>query len=432
MRNLFIVAVLFISISILAQNNDEFFIGAYSHYIHLADSILLLPREEVADDIAEFLENANFNHVQACEHPEIFQNHNIIPIVYDYRVKQPPLYNDCNYQAEYITGGLPSVNLPPEWPPEMKWYQMTNEVGLSLNNDNTEDTSVQSWNYLELDTNNPAGLVVDHYINPFPWDGDEELYIQIYKSVSYFILEYAMRVNEEDFSSYPSLSTEICKIGAKVLYKETDGDNKEYKFIPIQPFDDDPNNYTVDGNYQCIDREDWEYQHQICDEQEFVKFRFKVSYSQFNDIHYGWEPFVDHWGRQINLCPVVYYSSNGPLDIDYVGVTDNKMEQLYDDDSNMVENILLACDDYASSGITKFAGRDEPFAPSFPAHKRVRELLTEKGASLYQSVCSSNFWDAYRNNADYHLINNAFNTLGKPSQIMPQFYPASPLCPVSS
>ncbi len=434
-----------IMVTAYAVGTDEFIIGTKTHYIQLRDQILTNQTQaQVAEDIAGYMEAAHYNCAVEVAPADaiIFKNHGIEPVIDDERVIAPTYFNYVEYQAEYIVDGfMTDDERPASGPDELKWYQVTNNFGQEAGYISDENGSLPFKVISLTESVDDAGYAVDYYRSPWYDEAKgtaEHLYAQIdrredddgqYDPNQFFVLSYRMKT---DLTEY-ELSENICRVGAKVLYcrpKPISGYFFEYKTVPITIYRDDQGGYFVDGDWVYIDAEDWGNMDE--DDYQYVTFEFQVNYGDIEaQCTDGWEVYIEHRDSFFNLCPVVWYCDNGPLEIDNVGIKGDHMLELEDPGSYPNSTIYDDLTAAFNEGYSRYSALCEISPSQYLAFKEVNRIARENHpeVTLHTSFTNHGMWDAFKYNnhdlSDLHLISKAFRYLGETDNIISQYYPST-------
>jgi len=398
--------------------SDEFPIGTYTHYQNIDNSI---------DSIATYLQNAHYNVVTDGYVPSdeivIFDAHNVDIIFGDRstesKLRRASKANYWEYQAEYYSDynntGVPSYDpksvfplrftREDAWPEEMWYYAVQrNFEEEDIFDPENFNNSINSKYYIRCEEGLGEGFVVDTLLYH---SKEETIYSpqisdNFYGSSYTYKIKYTMRIPEQ--SEYPTPETEVCKVGLKLLRVDSLGNNV-HELIPL----------TGDvAELITLTKQDF-----IDAGATGLNFgTFEYSISRYTMHSYN------NLGR-LNLCPVIWYSDNGTIEIDAVLITDTINEALDNPNSTVSTRVKNRVNEYIGyQNVCGFAGTDEPSTPQFYANWKVKELVEGEGSKLLCCVCLRGWYRADYYGYPHHNINRAYSYLVNPSQLMPDVYPS--------
>ncbi|MDP8314806.1 MAG: T9SS type A sorting domain-containing protein [Candidatus Celaenobacter antarcticus] len=415
-----IVLVLLITSTLFSYYSDEYPIGTYTHYYNIENSII---------PIATYLQDAHYNVVTdgyvADDELLIFDDHHIDVILgdrsYESKLRRATKSNYWEYEAEYYSdynnNEVPSYDPKSvfplrfkgedAWPEEMWYYAVQRDFEEEdIFDPENFNNSINSKYFIRCEEGLGEGFVVDTLLyhskeqNIYPQIGD-----YFYGSNYTYKIKYTMKIPEGE---YPTPETEVCKIGLKML-REDDNGKIVHELIPLSG--------SV-AELITLTKQDFDDASAIGD--DFGTFEYSIpKYTM-----HGYNNFDPKWSR-LNLCPVVWYSDNGTLEIDNVLITDTVFEALDDPYSTVSMRVKNRVNEYIGyQNVCGFAGTDEPSIPQFLANMRVKNLIEGEGSKL---MCCVSLRGGYR--ADYygyphHNINRAYSYIVDPSQLMPDRYPS--------
>jgi hypothetical protein len=436
-----------------AQNND-FLIGAYQHGL----------RQEISSDsIAHYMKDANFNlAMDVTNYYEVqsFQANEIRPAKRFYSDLE--LTTDWKFQAEYFgeksaqnqfqTTNISSF-VSETWPFDMKWYKVKNS--LNLNNSNLGNLdSYQSYipneskYFVQCNSSLGAGYVFDYMVDP--WSSNEDFYTLGINNISQtgeyddYYIETRLRITQQQLAEYQANDV-ICRLGAKVLYKNKRNGNLAFRVYPLTKVSNDPSwlGYNDNNTYAYVSNEIVMTKANFLNingktelespYQSYHNLRFKLNRNTIVDSFVAqttndrminitvnsqnipndtWELVTYRSEADLLLFPTIYYPGEKSLGVDYIRIVDEKAKNM---ESYVTQN------SYLFQNYSDFAGKDEPWPTQYIAHQKIQAYL-RPNKELFQSLTTFRSVKTWINEGNIFLENNIFAREADPNNVIAQFY----------
>jgi hypothetical protein len=414
-------------------HSDEFLLGAYSHHHNYTNDHEL---------IATFLEDANFNFLMTPEKEfpnfdsyvdfTLYDIHFIdvaISTCYDYnspisdQITKMSAANSITYEAEYYADydnpASPPYNPesifslrftgPDSWPID-KWFYGVDRDFLDITFEKPTISESESKYGLKCPVGIGEGYVINQLITHCKNTGYSDDYSHtIFPQIS---TNYLPRLDEYEITFRLKVNLEgtydpndvVCMVGLKISDKFTNSHNEtdyQFDFYQFDGYSEDLIELTI---------------------QDFLDIGAQLDFQNFTFIHdqmYGFD-------SRVIMCPVVWFSDNQSLSIDYVGIEDNVYKNIQDPGSDEAVAFVDKANYYSSqNNVIGIQSRDEPGTGMFKVNRYINQYLTGSGKDLFHCISMMGLYSSGNATMEYPLFNhaNVYNEDVDPERVIIDFYP---------